>query len=570
MPTAASAPTLTDGVVTLRTLVMADLAAVVEQSQDPETVRWTFVPRPYTEADGREFIDRTAQGWREDTGCGWAIEHDGRFAGLISYQPRGGGAVEVAYAAHPTARGRGVMTRAVPLVATHAFEHGATAVLWHARLGNFRSRKVAWRCGFTIGGPVVSTHRDQVVEAWAGHLRPGELMEPRGRWLLPPVLEHDGIRVRPFREEDGGALPERHDRLSALFSANLPTRGSYAAWLQGRRTLEATGSAVACAVVDAISDELLGGIDLHRLDVPLFAGTGMLGFWLVEGARGHGAVSRALELVIPWSFEPLADGGLGLHGLSASCSVDNVASARVLRRAGFAPVGTARQSMRAEAALTGAVHDAVHDELLFDLLATDNRDAQRIEPIRLPVVETPRFRLRTWGPDDVPTPDEGPDDDSLRFMPPLAHPNHQTYATWLSRHARFADSGVGLDWCVADRETDHALGNVTVFGLDPGPAGFQAELGYWLHPAFRGQGVLGEVLPAVIDHAFRSTAESGLGLTRLHAATVLENAASQAVLRRAGFRPWGQDRQAWRNSRGELTDGAFFELLATDPRPTER
>lgn len=560
----ATAPTLSDGVVALRALVTADLGAVVEQSRDPETMRWTFVPRPYTEADGREFIERTAKGWREDTGCGWAIEHEGRFAGLISYQPRGGGAVEVAYAAHPAARGTGVMTQAVRLAATHAFEHGATVMLWHARVGNFGSRKVAWRSGFTITGSVVTTHHDQVVEAWAGHLRPEDLMEPRGRWLFAPVLEGDGIRVRPFRDEDGAALPEKHDPLTALFSASLPTRDTFPAWLLGRRTFSSSGTAVAGAVVDAASDELLGGVDLHRLDVPLFAGTGVLGYWLLEGARGRGAMNRALELVIPWAFTPLTRGGLGLHALSAGCSVDNRASARVLRRAGFVLIGTSRQSMRAEGSLTGAVHD----ELLFDLLATDDRDAQRIEPSRAPVLETPRFRLRPWRPEDVPAEDEGPDDDSDRFMPPNAHPDHETYAAWLARHQRLGDAGAGLDWCVADRETDHALGNVTIFDLDPGPLGFQAELGYWLHPAARGRGVLREVLPVVVDHAFRAADDGGLGLTRLHAATVLENAASQAVLRRLGFRAWGEDRQAWRNARGELTDGAFFELLATDPRPT--
>lgn len=556
-------PTLSDGVVTLRALVLDDLDAVVEQSRDPETVRRTFVPNPYTEDDGREFIERKARAWREDTGCGWAIEHDGRFAGLISHQPRGGGAVEVAFAAHPAARGRGVMTRAVRLAATHAFEHGATVILWHAQVGNFGSRKVAWRCGFTLGGPTVATRHDQVVEVWSGHLYPGELMEARGRWLFPPVLEGDGIRIRPFRESDESALPVQHDRVTALFSQNLPTQETYAAWLLGRRVFSATGSSVACAVADAASDELLGGVDLHRLDVPLFAGTGILGYWLLESARGRGAMSQALELVIPWAFEPLDVGGLGLHALSAGCSVDNLASARVLRRAGFALVGTSRQSMRAESSLTGAVHD----ELQFDLLSSDDRDAQRVEPTRLPVVETPRFRLRPWRPDDVPTTDEGPDLASERYMPANAHPDHETYAAWLARRVRLADAGLSLDWCVAERATDHALGNVTVFGRDPGPLGFQAELGYWLHPSARGRGVLGEVLPVVVEHAFRPAADGGLGLTRLHAATVLDNAASQAVLRRAGFRRSGEDRQSWRDARGELTDGALFELLASDPRP---
>ena len=39
-------PRLTDGTVTLRAMTEADLPASVEQSVDPETVRWTTVPSP--------------------------------------------------------------------------------------------------------------------------------------------------------------------------------------------------------------------------------------------------------------------------------------------------------------------------------------------------------------------------------------------------------------------------------------------------------------------------------------------------------------------------------------------
>ncbi len=554
-------PTLTDGVVTLRPLTMDDLEAVVEQSRDPETARWTFVPELYTEVEGREFISRSATEWQDDLRCVWAVESEGRFAGTVSHQPRGGGAVEVAFAAHPRARGRGVMTRAVRLAVQDAFGRGAQIILWHARVGNIGSLKVAWRCGFAVGGPTIATRHDQVVEVWSGHLRPGDPMAPRGRWLEAPRLTGEIVRIRPFRDEDAARLPGTHDPLTASFSEALPTRAEFPAWLQRVRTRGAFGGAVSCAIADAQSDALLGGVALNRLDVPLFAGTAILGYWLLEDARGRGVVSQALELVVPWAFRGPDEGGLGLHGLSAGCAVDNVASARVLRRAGFAPVGTARRSIR--------VAGEPHDELLFDLLATDDRDAQRVVPRDLPVLETSRFRLRAWGPDDVPETGDGPDDDSLRYMPSLAHPSRDTYAAWLARRIRLADSGAGLDWCVADRETDHAVGNVTIFGFETGPAGapFQAELGYWLHPTARGRRVLGEVLPAMVDHAFRARADGGLGLTRLHAGTVAENTASQRILQRAGFRPWGHDRQAWYNAKGELTDGAFFELLASDPRP---
>jgi RimJ/RimL family protein N-acetyltransferase len=74
----------------------------------------------------------------------------------------------------------------------------------------------------------------------------------------------------------------------------------------------------------------------------------------------------------------------------------------------------------------------------------------------------------------------------------------------------------------------------------------------------------------MVDHAFAPVSAGGLGLTRLYAETDLENTVSQAVLLRAGFRRWGQDRQAFRNGAGDVTDGAYFELLATEERLDRR
>ena len=50
------APTLSDGSVTLRPVTPDDVASVVEQSLDPETVRWTSVP-PNAIAQSLAYID---------------------------------------------------------------------------------------------------------------------------------------------------------------------------------------------------------------------------------------------------------------------------------------------------------------------------------------------------------------------------------------------------------------------------------------------------------------------------------------------------------------------------------
>lgn len=151
-------------------------------------------------------------------------------------------------------------------------------------------------------------------------------------------------------------------------------------------------------------------------------------------------------------------------------------------------------------------------------------------------------------------------------MPAGAQPGHDDFDAWLARKQRFRDEGSSLDWCIADRATDRPLGSVGLFHRGDGPIDFDAEIGYWVFPSARGHGYVSEALPHVIEHAFRPRAEGGLGVTRVHAGADADNDASVAIMRRAGLREWGRDRQAWRRIDGTLTDGVYSELLATDPR----
>lgn len=154
-------PVLTDGRVRLRPMTDEDLPAVVEQSNDPETVRWTTVPQPYDLGSARDFLAVHASGWADaDETLHWAIEllpHDGApgapFAGIIDLRPSAkGGAWETGFVLHPAARGRGAMSGALRLAAGWAFDHGCPSLYWLAERGNFASWQVAHACGFTHHG----------------------------------------------------------------------------------------------------------------------------------------------------------------------------------------------------------------------------------------------------------------------------------------------------------------------------------------------------------------------------------------------------------------------------------
>ncbi len=67
-------PVLTRGAVRLRPMAEADLPALVEQSNDAESVRWTTVAQPYGPDQAREFLQRQAHEWGEPAGRRyWAV-----------------------------------------------------------------------------------------------------------------------------------------------------------------------------------------------------------------------------------------------------------------------------------------------------------------------------------------------------------------------------------------------------------------------------------------------------------------------------------------------------------------
>src|SRR4051812_44551020 len=148
-------PRLATGPVTLRPARPEDADGVVEQCLDPLSTEWTTVPLGYTRDQAREFLTVTIpEGWRTERSFTFVVQvadDQGvpRFAGTISLRDEGEGRAEVAYGAHPWARGRGAMEQAVRLLLAWGLaERGFRTVIWWANKGNWASRRLAWRVGF--------------------------------------------------------------------------------------------------------------------------------------------------------------------------------------------------------------------------------------------------------------------------------------------------------------------------------------------------------------------------------------------------------------------------------------
>jgi len=138
---------LGDGVVGVRRFTEADIPAIAAACSDPEIARWTLVPAPYTEDDARAFVAQAK------TAYAVADAASGALVGAISLDPAGEGTGQIGYWVAREARGRGVATRAVRLLARWGLAQGGFArVQLLTEPENVASQRVAERAGFTNEG----------------------------------------------------------------------------------------------------------------------------------------------------------------------------------------------------------------------------------------------------------------------------------------------------------------------------------------------------------------------------------------------------------------------------------
>jgi RimJ/RimL family protein N-acetyltransferase len=149
-------PLARDGIV-LRALAESDAAWIVATCDGEEMARWLpQLPSPYGERDAHEFIRRSRLVWQDGTRAPFVIaEESGEGLGAIELRFLQGDpdAAELGYWLRPEARGRGVMTKAVLLVAGWAFESlGVRRLQLATDPDNLASQRVAERAGFRCEG----------------------------------------------------------------------------------------------------------------------------------------------------------------------------------------------------------------------------------------------------------------------------------------------------------------------------------------------------------------------------------------------------------------------------------
>lgn len=146
------------GPVTLRRWADGDadeLHRVVHESLEHLAPWMAWATQGYSDADARDHVRRSRDGWAEGTEYGYAIRiadgapMEGALVGACSMMTRiGPGGMEIGYWLHPGHVGHGFMTAAAAALTAEAFRIGVDHVEIVHDVANTRSRAVPRRLGF--------------------------------------------------------------------------------------------------------------------------------------------------------------------------------------------------------------------------------------------------------------------------------------------------------------------------------------------------------------------------------------------------------------------------------------
>jgi RimJ/RimL family protein N-acetyltransferase len=314
------------------------------------------LPSPYTGEDARRFVTEIAPAAAASgSGLEFAVVErgSGALSGAIALRlPLPSREASIGYWIAPTAWRQGFATEAVRALAQWGGDHGVARIEITCNVRNTASAKVALRSGFTFEG----LRRDAHAQFSRLATDSGEPVAPAFVPLPPAGLADDTIVVRVPSLDDlpEFAEQEEDDRTVAVGVRGAPKSRAAMAELLARSELDwLVGRFAPFALVDRETGRFAGSLHLRRSGPPE---VGDIGFAVHPAFRGRGYATRALRLVCAWAFEYG-----GFERLELGTKVDNTASQRSVRAAGFIAEGVATRRLR-------NADGSFSDELRFGLL----------------------------------------------------------------------------------------------------------------------------------------------------------------------------------------------------------
>lgn len=134
-----------------------------------------------------------------------------------------------------------------------------------------------------------------------------------------------------------------------------------------------------------------------------------------------------------------------------------------------------------------------------------------------------------------------------RYLSWLPHADMEITKAYLTTVKRRYRRGQLFDWAIVDALSGKMIGTCGFVSFDLRQN--SAEIGYALHPAYWGQGIMPEAVRTVLRFGF-----SALGLYRIEAKFMVENTQSRRVMEKVGMHFEGVARGSF------LRDGQYLDM----------
>ncbi|MGV9379776.1 GNAT family N-acetyltransferase [Nonomuraea sp. NPDC003707] len=362
--------------------------------------------------------------------------------------------------------------------------------------------------------------------------------------MLPrDVISTGPLILRPPAEEDVEAIVKVcNDPVTARFLPALPSPYRLQdahGFLETAAAKWADGGAEFVITQDG---GYVGAIGIVRPDQ---WGVASIGYVVAPWARGRNVAATAARAVTDWLFDH------GVRRVELQAAVENVASLRVAVKAGFLEEGRRRDAKRLRdgryvdmVTFARLAEDAVTAEPYLPFFADGELCDSVVRLVPLAVEDAGDFHRMLADPTVA----------AYHFGPMGTLEEHE-------RRCRYTGywwvSGQRIELAVRDAASGAFAGHIQLAHVVPSLG--QAMVGYSLVPGFRGKGFMTRAVRLLVDWAFANTA-----LHRIVAGTDPGNAASHAVLERAGFSREGVHRGLFVKADGTRADDLAWSVL----RPT--
>lgn len=156
-------------------------------------------------------------------------------------------------------------------------------------------------------------------------------------------------------------------------------------------------------------------------------------------------------------------------------------------------------------------------------------DSAIAPPPAHPVLDTPRLVMRPLAAEDVhDLHDAFSDPEAMRFMDFTAAQSFADSARYLSTYL-FVLPAWHATWALVCRESEKVVGFANYHHRENWNQ--RLEIGFFLHPAFQGRGLMAEALTALLAYCFEQ-----LAMERIEVTTSPDNSAAIRLIERLGFR----------------------------------